>query len=53
MQIELATVGKSKSGEIYHHIWDGDSINQLLKTHELMKVDTESTESATETRPGA
>lgn len=58
-QIELASVGKTKSGEIYHHIWDSSSIDELLKAHDLLKSDGgETTEQAlgsagyAEQRPG-
>ena len=58
-QIELASVGKTKSGEIYHHIWDSSSIDELLKAHDLLKSEGgESTEQAmgsagyAEQRPG-
>ena len=33
--VEFATVGKTKSGKVYHHLWAADEINALLKEHEL------------------
>jgi 20S proteasome subunit alpha 3 len=40
--VEFATVGKTKSGEIYHHLWGAEEIDALLKEHGLAKpVDTE------------
>ncbi|KAI9702868.1 MAG: hypothetical protein M1836_008082 [Candelina mexicana] len=41
-KIEFATVGKSKDGTIYHHLWGADEITTLLKEHGLAK--TEDTE---------
>ncbi|KAI9370041.1 nucleophile aminohydrolase [Aspergillus egyptiacus] len=40
-KIEFATVGKTKEGKIYHHLWNADEINALLKEHGLAKVDDE------------
>ena len=46
-KIELATVGKTKTGEVYHHIWDSKSIDELLRANDLAKpADSETTESA-------
>lgn len=39
--VEFATVGKTKEGKIYHHLWNADEINALLKEHGLAKVDDE------------
>lgn len=46
--VEFATVGKTKSGTIYHHLWDADAINALLQQHDLAKkpTDEETTEQA-------
>lgn len=35
--VEFATVGKTKDGKIYHHLWSGDEIMTLLKEHGLAK----------------
>lgn len=35
--VEFATVGKTKEGKIYHHLWGADEINALLKQHGLAK----------------
>jgi 20S proteasome subunit alpha 3 len=35
--VEFATVGKTKDGKIYHHMWSGDEIMTLLKEHGLAK----------------
>lgn len=35
--VEFATVGKTKDGRIYHHLWGADEINALLKQHGLAK----------------
>ena len=35
--VEFATVGKTKDGAIYHHLWSGDEIMSLLKEHGLAK----------------
>lgn len=39
-KVEFATVGKTKDGRIYHHLWGADEITALLKEHELARVDT-------------
>lgn len=40
--VEFATVGKTKDGRIYHHLWGADEITALLKEHDLAKAeDTE------------
>jgi len=36
-KIEFATVGKTKDGKIYHHLWGADEIQTLLKEHDLAK----------------
>lgn len=41
--VEFATVGKTKSGKIYHHLWSGEEIDALLKEHDLAKKDTPET----------
>lgn len=38
--VEFATVGKTKDGRIYHHLWGADEITTLLKEHDLAKDDT-------------
>jgi 20S proteasome subunit alpha 3 len=35
--VEFATVGKTKDGTIYHHLWSGEEIMALLKEHGLAK----------------
>lgn len=35
--VEFATVGKTKSGKVYHHLWHADEIDALLKEHGLGK----------------
>ena len=35
--VEFATVGKTKDGTIYHHLWSGEEIMDLLKEHGLAK----------------
>ena len=35
--VEVATVGRTKDGKIYHHLWGGDEIDALLKEHGLGK----------------
>lgn len=37
--VEFATVGKTKDGRIYHHLWGADEIMALLKEHDLAKED--------------
>ena len=39
--VEFATVGKTQEGKVYHHLWNADEINALLKQHGLAKVDDE------------
>ena len=39
--VEFATVGKTKNGEIYHHLWSADEIDALLRDQGLAKVDDE------------
>ena len=41
--VEFATVGKTKDGKVYHHLWGADEITTLLQEHGLAKqeeVDT-------------
>jgi len=40
-KIEFATVGRTKNGTIYHHLWAADEIDTLLKEHGLAKKDEE------------
>lgn len=35
--VEFATVGKTKNGTVYHHLWGADEITTLLKEHGLAK----------------
>ena len=35
--VEFATVGKTKDGKVYHHLWGADDITTLLKEHGLAK----------------
>lgn len=41
MLVEFATVGKSKEGRIYHHLWGADEIDALLQEHGLAKKEEE------------
>lgn len=41
--VEFATVGKTKDGIIYHHLWSGDEIMALLKEHGLAKEEEQET----------
>lgn len=44
--VEFATVGTTKAGKIYHHLWGAEEIDALLKKHGLGKpADTEETTS--------
>jgi 20S proteasome subunit alpha 3 len=43
--VEFATVGKTKDGKIYHHLWSADEITTLLKEHDLARDETGATES--------
>jgi len=36
-QVEFATVGKTKNGTVYHHLWGADEITTLLQEHGLAK----------------
>lgn len=38
--VEFATVGKTKDGKIYHHLWSAEEIEKLLKENDLAKEDT-------------
>lgn len=49
--VEFATVGRSKAGSIYHHLWDADAITALLREHDLAKK--EDTEESTDQATGA
>ena len=40
-KIEFATVGRTKSGTIYHHLWGAEEIDTLLKEHGLAKAEEE------------
>lgn len=35
--VEFATVGKTKGGKVYHHLWGADEITTLLKEYGLAK----------------
>jgi 20S proteasome subunit alpha 3 len=39
--VEFATVGKTRDGKIYHHLWTADEIDSLLREQGLAKVDDE------------
>ena len=39
--VEFATVGKTTGGKIYHHLWNADEIDALLREQGLAKVDDE------------
>lgn len=41
--VEFATVGKTRDGKVYHHLWGADEINSLLKEHGLAKQEEEDT----------
>lgn len=41
--VEFATVGKTKDGSVYHHLWSGDEIMTLLKEHGLAKEEEQET----------
>lgn len=34
-------MGKTKEGKIFHHLWNADEINALLRENGLAKVDDE------------
>jgi len=36
--VEFATVGRTKAGKIYHHLWNAEEIDALLKEHGLGKL---------------
>jgi hypothetical protein len=42
--VEFATVGKTKDGKVYHHLWSGDEIMTLLKEHGLAKEEEQENE---------
>jgi 20S proteasome subunit alpha 3 len=35
--VEFATVGRTKEGTVYHHLWGAEEIDALLKEHGLTK----------------
>lgn len=37
--VEFATVGQTADGKIYHRLWDAEEITELLKKHDLAKVE--------------
>ena len=41
--VEFATVGKTKDGQVYHHLWGAEEIDALLKEHGLAKDDEQAT----------
>lgn len=41
LPVEFATVGRTKDGKIYHHLWTADEIDALLRDQGLAKVDDE------------
>ena len=38
-KIEFATVGRTKAGKIYHHLWSAEEIDALLREHGLGKAE--------------
>jgi hypothetical protein len=42
--VEFATVGKTKDGKVYHHLWSSDEIMTLLKEHGLAKEEEQETD---------
>ena len=42
-EVEFATVGKTKNGTVYHHLWSADEITTLLQEHGLAKQEEEDT----------
>lgn len=40
LSVEFATVGKTKDGKIYHHLWSAEEIDTLLKEHDLAREET-------------
>lgn len=44
LSVEFATVGKTKDGKVYHHLWSGDEIMTLLKEHGLAKEEEQETD---------
>ena len=40
-KIEFATVGRTKEGKVYHHLWTAEEIDALLKEHGLAKAESE------------
>lgn len=39
--VEFATVGRTKSGKVYHHLWGAEEIDALLKEHGLAQAKEE------------
>jgi 20S proteasome subunit alpha 3 len=39
--MEFATVGRTKEGKVYHHLWTAEEIDALLKEHGLGKQESE------------
>ena len=39
--VEFATVGKTKDGKIYHHLWGAEEIDKLLQDQGLAKKEEE------------
>ena len=52
-KIEFATVGRTKKGEIYHHLWSAEEIDALLKEHDLAKKDDGATGVGSDKTPSA
>lgn len=42
-KIEFATLGRTENGEVYHHIWAADKVDELLRMHGLAKKVEEET----------
>ena len=41
--VEFATVGRSTTGKVYHHLWAAEEITALLKEHDLAKDESAET----------
>lgn len=43
-KVEFATLGRTKEGKAYHHLWTAPEITELLRKHGLAKPETTSVE---------
>ncbi len=43
LPVEFATVGRTKAGMVYHHLWGAEEIDALLQEHGLAKQEEEDT----------